>query len=78
MESLAALLRMAHEAVNDIRDTRLLIVLDDFDLIHRDEVGHYDPEPLLKTLASLCETRNLHGQPPNRRRTHDHRQGRAN
>jgi hypothetical protein len=60
METLASLVRVAHENVNDVQPVRLLIVLDDFDLIHRDGLGNFDPEPLLKSIATLCESPNLH------------------
>ncbi len=60
IEHLAELARIAHELVNEKKKTRVLVVVDDFDLMHRDDNGNYDPLPLLRGLQSLCESARLH------------------
>lgn len=66
IESLSELARVAHHRASGItsgladKPLKMLVVLDDFDLMHRDASGAYDPGPLLKGIALLCDEPGLH------------------
>ena len=58
---LAELVMYAHQLVRQVVPSfNAVIVLDDFDLIHRGVDGSYDPEILLEALTSMTQEPGLH------------------
>ncbi len=60
VSTLSELIMLAHDLVrqSDPNWTTML-VLDDFDLLRRNQEGKFDPEPLLQTLAALARVEGL-------------------
>jgi hypothetical protein len=74
IESLSELARLTHLRASPHKKIRTLIVLDDFDLMHRDASGAYDPAPLLSGITTLCEEPGLHVLTTIRQDTYQERQ----
>ena len=59
--ALCDLVSLGHELLRQVQPNwQTLLVIDDFDVLHRSKEGSFDPVPLMQQLFNLAQTEGLH------------------
>lgn len=60
-EALCELIGLGHDLIRSVEPRwQTLLIIDDFDILHRSETGSFDPVPLMQQLYNLAQVEGLH------------------